>query len=133
MRSEASSRCDSVSPIRRVLAIGLAIVLLLVAAPTAVAHSHWWRAHHPWRGTGWKADALCVHRYEGSWRDPWAPYWGGMQMDLTFQRSYGPWQLRHFGTADHWSRNGQLYAAWKAWKVRGWSPWPNTAAMCGLL
>jgi hypothetical protein len=56
-----------------------------------------------------------------------------MQMDLTFQASYGPWQLHHFGTADHWTRNGQLYASWKAWRVRGWTPWPNTARMCGLL
>jgi hypothetical protein len=53
-------------------------------------------------------------------------------MDLSFQAAYGPWQLNHLGTADHWSRNGQLYAAWKAWLVRGWQPWPNTALMCGL-
>jgi len=56
-----------------------------------------------------------------------------MQMDLTFQRGYGPWQLEHLGTADHWGKSGQLYASYKAWRVRSWSPWPNTARYCGLL
>lgn len=109
---------------------------MLVLHPTpATAHSRYWHKTHPWvrHAPGWKADALCVHRHEGSWRDPWAPYWGGMQMDLTFQQAYGPWMLHHFGTADHWPKNGQLYASWKAWRVRGWQPWPQTAAMCGLL
>jgi hypothetical protein len=118
---------------RHVLLGAVLVVLLLVAAPIADGHSHWWKQHHPWRGTGWKQDALCVHRYEGSWVDPGAPYYGGMQMDLPFQSEYGPWQLHHLGTADRWSVNGQLYASWKAWRVRGWAPWPNTARYCGLL
>ena len=99
-------------------------------------HSHYWHKTHPWVGTGWKQDALCVHRGEGSWdavSRTIPTYYGGMQMDLTFQSAYGPWMLHHFGTADHWPRNGQLYASWKAWRVRGWTPWPNTARMCGLL
>ena len=115
-------------------AAAAALVIGLVVTPaSASAHSRYWHRTHPWVGTGWKDDALCVHRYEGSWTDPWAPYWGGMQMDLNFQRAYGPWMLEHFGTADHWPVNGQLYASYKAWRVRGWSPWPNTARYCGLL
>ncbi len=87
----------------------------------------------PWlRGT-WYQDALCVHHFEGSWTDPGAPYWGGMQMDLSFQQAYGPRSLARYGTADNWPVGDQLHAAYRAWLSRGWSPWPNTARMCGLL
>jgi hypothetical protein len=41
---------------------------------------------------------MCVHRDEGSWRDPNGPFYGGLQMDLSFQRTYGNWMLRHHGT-----------------------------------
>src|SRR5437762_10004329 len=34
-----------------------------------------------------KAAWLCIHRYEGSWTDPNAPYYGGLQMDVQFQRT----------------------------------------------
>ena len=117
--------------LRRAAAVALVIGLLLPAS--AVAHSRYWERTHPWVGTGWKQDALCVHHYEGSWVDPYDPYFGGFQMDRNFQLAYGPWQYHHLGTANHWSKNGQLFVAWKGWKVRGWSPWPATAAMCGLL
>src|SRR5215471_18639237 len=32
---------------------------------------------------------MCIHRYEGSWTDPNAPFWGGLQMDESFQKAYG--------------------------------------------
>jgi hypothetical protein len=76
---------------------------------------------------------LCIHRYEGSWTDPSSPYWGGLQMDLTFQRTYGPAFLRRWGTANHWPRWAQLRAGARAVYVRGYEPWPNSAALCGLL
>ena len=76
---------------------------------------------------------MCIHRYEGSWTDPGSPYWGGLQMDMNFQRAYGPEFLSRWGTADHWPIYAQLEAAERAIAVRGFSPWPNTARDCGLL
>ncbi len=81
----------------------------------------------------WVRSAMCVHRYEGSWRDPNGPYYGGLQMDLSFQRTYGNWMLGHHGTADHWSPHAQLVVAWRGYRQRGWTPWPTTAVRCGLL
>ena len=92
-------------------------------------HAAWWRANHPPNLGGW----LCIHHYEGSWTDSGSPYWGGLQMDLSFQATYGSWLLRHKGTADHWSPLEQIWVAVRASRVRGFSPWPNTAAYCGLV
>lgn len=76
---------------------------------------------------------LCIHSYEGSWTDSGAPYWGGLQMDYSFMEAYGADLLRAEGTADHWSPLEQMWVAEKAWKSRGFWPWPNTARYCGLL
>jgi len=92
------------------------------------AHAAWWHANHPPELRDW----LCIHRYEGSWADSGAPYWGGLQMDLSFQQAYGGWLLRHKGTADHWSALEQIWVAVRASHSRGFSPWPNTARDCGL-
>ena len=87
-------------------------------------------AHHPPRLGAW----LCIHRYEGSWSDPNAPYYGGLQMDLTFQQAYGPNLLRRKGTADHWTPLEQIWVAEHAFRSgRGFYPWPNTARWCGLI
>jgi hypothetical protein len=75
----------------------------------------------------------CIHRLEGAWNDPNPPYYGGLQMDLTFQSSYGREYLERFGTADRWPIWAQLRAAERAHRTRGFQPWPNTARMCGLL
>jgi hypothetical protein len=91
-------------------------------------HRTQWHAKHPPELRGW----LCIHRYEGSWADAGAPYWGGLQMDLSFQETYGGWLLRHKGTADHWSALEQIWVAVRAARARGFSPWPNTAHYCGL-
>lgn len=93
------------------------------------AHEAWRRATHPPYLRGW----LCIHRYEGSWGDSGGPYWGGLQMDLSFQQTYGGWLLRHKGTADHWSALEQIWVAVRASHSRGFSPWPNTARYCGLM
>ena len=88
------------------------------------------RAHHPPYLRAW----LCIHRYEGSWRDSGAPYYGGLQMDVGFMQRYGGWLLRTKGTADHWTPLEQIWTAEKARRNgRGFWPWPNTARMCGLL
>ena len=92
------------------------------------AHSAWWHATHPPEMRDW----LCIHRYEGSWADSGSPYWGGLQMDLSFQQTYGGWLLRHKGTADHWSPLEQIWVAVRASHSRGFSAWPNTARDCGL-
>jgi hypothetical protein len=87
-------------------------------------------AQHPPRLRQW----LCIHRYEGRWDDPQAPYYGGLQMDLSFQRAYGRHLLRRKGTADNWTPLEQIWVAERAYRSgRGFYPWPNTARMCGLL
>ena len=75
----------------------------------------------------------CIHRHEGAWNDPNPPYWGGLQMNWGFMQAYGAEFLRQWGTADKWPPWAQIQAAERAWKTRGWHPWPNTARMCGLL
>lgn len=76
---------------------------------------------------------LCIHHYEGAWNDRGAPYYGGLQMDYSFQWTYGRAFLRRWGTADHWPIWAQLQAGRNGYRARGWWPWPNTAHMCGLL
>ena len=75
----------------------------------------------------------CVHEHEGAWNDPDAPYYGGLQMDVSFQRAYGPEFYTRWGTADRWPVYAQLLAAERGWQARGWHPWPTTARACGLL
>ena len=77
---------------------------------------------------------LCIQRHEGRWDDPHPPYWGGLQMDLHFQRTYGQWLLRRKGTANNWTPLEQIWIAVRAHRSgRGFSPWPNTARRCGVL
>ena len=76
---------------------------------------------------------LCIHHYEGSWRDGSGPYYGGLQMDLGFQRTYAAGLLRAKGTADHWTPLEQIWTAERASRSRGFWPWPNTARFCGLI
>jgi hypothetical protein len=91
-------------------------------------HRVWRRAIHPPNLAGW----ICIHHYEGSWTDSGSPYWGGLQMDLSFQATYGGWLLRHRGTADNWSPLEQIWVAVRASRTRGFSPWPNTSRYCGV-
>jgi hypothetical protein len=80
-----------------------------------------------------RSEWLCIHNYEASWTDPGAPYYGGLQMDREFQATYGPELLRKKGTADHWTPLEQMWVAERAYRTRGFWPWPNTARYCGLL
>jgi hypothetical protein len=81
-----------------------------------------------------KGQWLCIHHYEGAWDDPNPPYYGGLQMDYSFQRTYAPGLLRQKGTADHWTPLEQMWAAERAHRSgRGFYPWPNTARYCGLI
>jgi Transglycosylase-like domain len=86
-----------------------------------------------------KSAWLCIHRYERHPGEGWATrtgngYYGGLQMDLGFQRRYGRELLRRKGTADRWTRLEQMWVAERAYRAgRGFWPWPNTARACGLI
>lgn len=89
-----------------------------------------YRAHNPPHLSEWR----CIHRLEGSWTDPNWPYYGGLQMDIAFQRTYGPGLLRRKGTANHWEPYEQMWIAERAVMAgRGFYPWPLTARRCGLI
>ncbi len=76
---------------------------------------------------------VCIHSHEApNWRIADPPYYGGLQMDIGFQRAYGGAYLRRKGTANHWTEQEQMLTAERAWTTRGFTPWPNTARMCGL-
>jgi hypothetical protein len=94
----------------------------------ATSHRH--RAHRPPHRAAWQ----CIQRYEARWNDPHAPYYGGLQMDMAFQRLYGGDLLRRKGTADRWTPIEQMWVAERAYRAgRGFYPWPNTARYCGLI
>ena len=82
---------------------------------------------------------LCIHRYERHPGQGWATrtgngYYGGLQMDISFQRAYGRELLRRKGTADNWTAAQQMWVAERAYRSgRGFHPWPNTARSCGLI
>jgi hypothetical protein len=87
-------------------------------------------AARPPHRSGW----LCIHRHEGSWWDDGDPYWGGLQMDRSFMRSYAPRVLLRRGWANRWSRLEQMWVAERAYRSgRGYWPWPHSARFCGLL
>lgn len=82
---------------------------------------------------------MCIHRYERHPAQGWATrtgngYYGGLQMDISFQRTYGPELLRRKGTANNWAPHEQMWVAERAYKSgRGFYPWPNTARYCNLI
>ena len=98
-----------------------------------------------WQQSGLLQALTCIHNGEGSWSSNTDNgYYGGLQADLTFQRQYGPEFLARWGTANNWPIWAQLTAAVRAIKgwngpdpathaARGYHPWPQTAANCGLL
>ena len=77
----------------------------------------------------------CIHHYEGSWTAHTGNgYYGGLQMDITFQQAYAPRLLRKKGTANRWTPLEQMWVAERAHRSgRGFYPWPNTARYCGLI
>lgn len=78
---------------------------------------------------------LCIHRYEGAWNaNTGNGYYGGLQMDVSFQRRYGDEFASRWGTADNWPAWAQLETAVRAYRSgRGFRPWPSTARACGLI
>ncbi len=101
----------------------------------ARAHRAARRAAAPPHRAGW----LCIQRYERNSAQGWSTrtgngFYGGLQMDLSFQRAYGRDLLRTKGTADRWSPLEQMWVAERAHRSgRGFWPWPHTARNCGLI
>jgi hypothetical protein len=80
---------------------------------------------------------LCIHGYEGSWdavSSTVPTYYGGMQMDATFEAAYGADVLAYRGGAhaNLWPKHDQLMVAYRGYRARGYTPWPAAAAACGL-
>jgi hypothetical protein len=100
---------------------------------------------HGWavRNAGWAAfyrahfpRLICIHTHEGAWNayNP-AGYYGGLQMDWSFMRTYGADKIARYGGRDarYWSAADQLAVAMRAVRVRGYYPWPNSARACGII
>jgi hypothetical protein len=108
----------------------LAYSRMVLGLWTARAQQAQRAAQNPPRFKDW----MCIHHYEGAWNDPNAPYYGGLQMDMSFMQAYGGDLLRRKGTADHWTPLEQIWVAERAYESgRGFYPWPNTARWCGLI
>jgi len=80
---------------------------------------------------------LCIHSHEGGWaEDSGNGYFGGLQLSLAFQQTYGSSLLASLGTANHWSADQQIGVAESAWRINGYnvrwllSQWPVSGAMC---
>lgn len=113
----------------------------------------WQRLHHEWYRTHpaavkvhvlpYEQQFSCIAMHEAgdkrnigstNWHiNTGNGYYGGLQMDRTFQRTYGPELYTRKGTANYWTREEQIRVAGRAVKTRGFTPWPNTARYCGLL
>lgn len=110
---------------------------------TNIGHLKW--LQHVWqmRNRSWVLQyrnvapkLLCIHSFEGAW-NAYSPagYYGGLQMNSSFMRAYGWDKLVKYGWHDarYWSPADQLAVGFRAVRARGFWPWPNTAAACGLL
>jgi hypothetical protein len=79
---------------------------------------------------------MCIHSHEAGWNNHDTGHnghYGGLQMSFDFMKGYGPELYGAKGTADHWTPLEQIWVAERAFAVRGFNPWPETARMCGLL
>jgi hypothetical protein len=104
----------------------------------ARAHMAWSERllSHLWPQLGNVSAWMCIHHYEGSWTDTGDPYWGGLQMDSSFMRTYGSDMVTAYGGrwADAWHPYDQIIVAERARRSgRGYYPWPKTARYCGLI
>lgn len=87
-------------------------------------------------GNRYRAEFMCIAGHESGRRWSIATgngYYGGLQMDRSFQKTYGPELYFRKGTADHWTADEQIAVASRAVPSRGFHPWPNTGRMCGLI
>ena len=81
----------------------------------------------------------CIHVHERNPEQGWRTntgngFYGGLQMNIAFQRSYGAELLRRKGTADRGTPIEEMWVAERAHRSGlGFHPWPNTARSCGLI
>jgi len=54
-------------------------------------------------------------------------------MSPTFERDYGAGYVAVWGDALNWPAPMQTAAAYRATRQVGYTPWPTSAAACGLL
>jgi hypothetical protein len=75
---------------------------------------------------------LCIHAGEGAWSaDTGNGYFGGLQMDRSFQWTYGRPLVQRFGFAHRWPAAAQVAVGEIAYYAgRGVAPWPNTSRGC---
>lgn len=85
--------------------------------------------------TGGWAEWTCIHGREGATdSNTGNGYYGGLQMDVSFQLAHGAEFYRRWGTANNWPIWAQVTAARRARDSGlGYGPWPNTARACGQL
>lgn len=79
-------------------------------------------------------ELMCIHHHEGRWTsDTGNGYYGGLQMNIKFQLTFGSAFFGRWGTADNWPIWAQVVVARRAYSNGlGFTPWPNTARACGL-
>lgn len=86
----------------------------------------------PPHNAGWE----CIHSKEGSWSDPNAPYYGGLQMSESWGSSRNRARLHLGGTANNWSALQQKWLAELEYRDHHYSSawmsgqWPNTYPPC---
>ena len=118
-----------------------AVILAMFLAVTASAATRSWPMPKTWRAKNyprWFSQAMCIHRYEGSWpANTGNGYFGGMQfLESTWKRAGG----YHHPAFDHpgdWrypfsvQPREQLYRARVIWRSNGgsWREW-GTAWRC---
>jgi len=90
------------------------------------------RAHHARQSfEAWLHSMLakwdCIHQHEASWYGDNNPtYDGGLQMDDQFESTYGSDFIKLWGhNASDWPVWAQIRAAERAYRTRGFNPWPT--------
>jgi hypothetical protein len=84
----------------------------------------------------WASSAAghCVSSHEGAVdSNSGNGYFGKWQADVSFMLAYGREFYRRWGVASNWPEWAQDVMAHRGYRARGWGPWPNTAAACGVL
>lgn len=116
-------------------------LISLTAISRRVPHLELWLCIHSgikggtYRGLRYLGGGERVHPTgEGSWTDPNAPYYGGLQMGWWFMRTFGSDLLASKGTAERWTPIEQMLIAERAIARMGLgsvhSQWPNTGPPC---
>ncbi|HET7528923.1 MAG TPA: hypothetical protein VFJ84_01690 [Candidatus Saccharimonadales bacterium] len=81
-----------------------------------------------------KSNFECIHTHEGSWTDRDSGgngHYGGVQMGKAEWDKFGkPYTGKDYPYQA--SKLDQLWAAARYWEVSGFSPWSQTAPLCGL-